>query len=159
MNGEPKTEELEKEGQEGTGTVPEPDLAAQVQERDQRIAVMERVAGEREAALATAKEAAAGMEKRLSDASKELAQSVAAYKSLIIELNPGMLAELVTGNTVAEVNESLKSARALIERVRQDMEAKVAATKVPAGAPQRSAPDMSGLSAREKIQIAIGGKK
>lgn len=67
-----------------------------------------------------------------------------------------MLAELITGETVDEINESLKKARALIERVKQEMEAETAKTMVPAGAPQRMPMDLSALSPREKIQYAIG---
>ena len=55
------------------------------------------------------------------------------------------------------MNESLKNARALMERVRQEMEAEAAKTRVPAGAPQRAPLDLSALSAREKIQYALGG--
>ncbi len=134
-------------------------LLRQIRERDERIAVLEQSAAEREKGVGSLKEAASGSEKRLADTVKELTGSVEAYRALIIELNPGMLAELITGNTIAEIKESLKSARALIERVRQDIEAKAAATKVPSGAPRRSAPDLSGLSAREKIHMAIGGNK
>ncbi len=134
-------------------------LLGQIQERDQRIAGLEQAAGDREKELSGLKEAASTLEKRLADNGKELAQSVSAYRALIIELNPGMLAELITGNTVSEVNESLKSARALVERVRRELEEKASVAKVPSGAPRRSSPDLSALSAREKIHMAIGGKK
>ncbi|MDO8569064.1 MAG: hypothetical protein Q7R57_10195, partial [Dehalococcoidales bacterium] len=90
---------------------------------------------------------------------KSLSQAVAGYKSLVIQSNPGMLPELINGNTVDEVDESLKNARAIIDRVRQELEAEASRTRVPAGAPQRSPFDLSTLSPREKIQYAIGGKK
>ncbi len=134
-------------------------LLRQIRERDERIAVLEQSAAELEKEVGSLKEAASGFEKRLADTVKELTGSVEAYRALIVELNPGMLAELITGNTVAEVNESVKSARALVERVRQEIEAKAAGTRVPAGAPRRAGPDLSGLSAREKIHMAIGGNK
>jgi hypothetical protein len=77
----------------------------------------------------------------------------------VIQANPGVLAEIITGDTVEEVNESLKHARSLVERVRQEMEAEASRTRIPAGAPQRVPLDLSALSPREKIQYAIGGSQ
>jgi len=68
-------------------------------------------------------------------------------------------AELLTGDTIEAINESLKSALALIDRVKQEIEAEASRTKVPTGAPQRAPLDLSVLSPREKIQYAIGGKR
>jgi len=62
--------------------------------------------------------------------------------------------------TIVRLEQALAAkdnARALMERVRQEMEAEAAKTRVPAGAPQRAPIDLSSLSAREKIQYAIGG--
>jgi len=103
------------------------------------------------------KQALAEAERKLSELGKALPQAVAAYKELVIQANPGVLAELITGDTVEEVNESLKNAQALVDRVRQEMEAEASKTRVPAGAPQRVPLDLSTLSPREKIQYAIGG--
>jgi len=75
----------------------------------------------------------------------------------VVQANPGVLAELITGDTVEEVNESLKNAQVLVDRVRQEMEAEASKTRIPAGAPQRAPLDLSALSPREKIQYAIGG--
>jgi hypothetical protein len=86
-----------------------------------------------------------------------LPQAVAAYKELVVQANPGVLAELITGDTIDEVNESLENARILMDRVRQEIEAEAAKTRVPAGAPQRAPLDLSALSPREKIKYAIGG--
>lgn len=93
----------------------------------------------------------------LDDLGKALPQAVAAYKEMVVQANPGVLTELITGETIDEVDESLKNAQALMERVRQEMETEASKTRVPAGAPQRSPLDLSGLSPREKIQYAIRG--
>jgi len=114
------------------------------------------VAG-RDGEIATLKQALADSDKKLSELSNALSQAVASYKEMVIKLNPGVLAELITGDTIEEVDESLKNAQALVERVRQEMEAEASRTKVPAGAPQRAPLDLSALSPREKIQYAIGG--
>ncbi len=70
-----------------------------------------------------------------------------------------MLAELVSGDTVGAVDESLKNARDLVEKVKQEIEAETSKAKIPIGAPQRAPLDVSALSPREKIQFAIGGKR
>ena len=77
----------------------------------------------------------------------------------MVDSNPGVFAELIAGDTIDEVNESLKNAQVLVERVRQEIESETAKTKVPVGAPQRVPLDLSALSPREKIQYAIGGNR
>jgi len=65
---------------------------------------------------------------------------------------------MIKGETIEAINESVKSAKALVERVKQEMRAENARVRVPAGAPQRTLPDLSALSAREKIKYAMEGK-
>ena len=89
--------------------------------------------------------------------SEGLAQAVTAYKGLAIQASPGLTPELITGETVDEVNASLERAKGVIEAVRQSLEAERAEAKVPAGAPPRTPPDLSSLSPIEKIKHAIGG--
>jgi hypothetical protein len=89
--------------------------------------------------------------------SGELSKAVTAYKELVGQANPGTVADMLKGNTITEINESLKSARALVEKVRQDIGVETARVRVPAGAPGRTAPDLSALTAREKIKYGIEG--
>ena len=86
-----------------------------------------------------------------------LTQAIPAYKGRVIQANPGLTPELITGETVDEVNASLEKAKGVIEAVRKSLEAERAGAKVPAGAPPRTPPDLSSLSPIEKIKHAIGG--
>ena len=43
----------------------------------------------------------------------------------------------------------------MVERIRSNLEAQLAEQRVPTGAPIRSAPDLSALSARDKIAYAL----
>lgn len=86
-----------------------------------------------------------------------LTQAITAYKGLVIQANPGLTPELITGETVDEVNASLEKAKGVIEAVRKSLEAERVGAKVPAGAPPRTPPDLSSLSPIEKIKHAIGG--
>ncbi len=84
-----------------------------------------------------------------------LAETVSAYKALVIRSNPAVPAELISGNSFKEIDSSLDSARSLVSKVRLAVETEIASGKVPAGAPPRSAPDTESLSPREKIQFAL----
>jgi uncharacterized protein (DUF3084 family) len=88
---------------------------------------------------------------------KTLAEAVAAYRELIVKENAGVLADMITGDSIEKINGSLTSARAIMEKARREIEADALRAKIPAGAPQRIPPDMSALSSREKIQYGLGG--
>jgi len=85
--------------------------------------------------------------------------AVTAYKTALSHINPAVPGELITGDTIEAIDQSLENAKTLVNQVRQVVEAEIAAGKVPAGAPARTPPDLSALSPREKIQYAIGGNK
>ena len=96
---------------------------------------------------------------RISDLEQVTAEAVASYKVLVTRSNTDVPEELIGGDSIESINESLTNAKNLISKVRQGLEAEITSSKVPAGAPQRTPPDLSALSPREKIQYAIGGKK
>lgn len=135
------------------------DLIRELESKDARITEFEQVLASKDSEIAILKQAIADSDQKLAEINDTLAQAVAAYKSLVLEANPGIPAELITGDTIEAINESLENARALIDRVKQEIEVEASRTKVPAGAPQRAALDLSVLSPREKIQYAIGGKR
>ena len=134
-------------------------LARALEARDITIAELEKATAGKDSEIIALKQAIEELDKKLADINDALAEAVASYKALVIKANQGVLAELITGDTVDEVNQSLENAQSLIARVRQEMEAEASRTKVPAGAPQRAPLDLSALSPREKIQYAIGGKR
>ena len=86
----------------------------------------------------------------------ELEQVIAA---LVVQANPDVLDELISGDSVETINQSVEHAQRYIFKVKQGLEAEAARTRVPVGAPQRTTPDLSALSPREKIRYAIGGTK
>ena len=132
-------------------------LSRELEFKETAIAKVRQELSSKDSEIITLQQAVAETEKRLTGANDALAKAVASYKALVVESGPGVLAELITGDTVDEVDESLKNAKILIDRVRQEIEEESSKTKVPAGAPQRAPLDMSALSPREKIQYAIGG--
>jgi uncharacterized coiled-coil protein SlyX len=156
--------EKEKDGEveaaaEDTGNLQEENeaLARELRARDGRIIQLEQALAARDGEIDGLKRELAEAGQALDELGKALPQAVAAYREILVEANPGVLPELITGETIEEVNESLKNARNLVERVKQEMETEAAKTRVPAGAPPRTPPDLSSLSPREKIQYALGG--
>jgi hypothetical protein len=63
--------------------------------------------------------------------------------------------ELVGGESVAELDEAVSRARQTVAQVRQHLEQQAQSLRVPAGAPVRGGPDVSGLTAGEKIRAGL----
>jgi len=90
---------------------------------------------------------------------EQLAKAVSKYRLAVLAAAPDVPEEMVKGETVEEIDESLAVARGLVARVRQQLESEVAGRKVPAGAPPRTPPDLSALSPEEKIAYALGRRQ
>ena len=131
---------------------------ARVTELESLVAQKDEELGLANTRITEFEQAVAGKDSDIANLKQSLADSVASYKAAIVQSNPEVLAELISGDTIETVNESLEKAKALVSKVRQGLEAEVASAKIPAGAPQRTPPDLSALSPREKIQYAIGGR-
>jgi len=144
------TEEENKENrrEDDSGTEPEPKAVGFAQiivDKDTEIAALRKSESE--------------LKEKLAAVSRLFNEAVASYKNRVLELNPEIAGELIAGETIEAVNDSLEKAISLVGRVKKSVEKEIANIKVPAGAPGRRAADLSALSPREKIQYAIGGKK
>ncbi len=167
QNHSPEGEELEDFKSRITeleGLVVEKDEALRAKdtrlgESEARVIELEQLKAEGDSELAIRKQAMAESDEALANVRNSLAQAVSSYRVLVVQSNPGILDEFITGDSVEVINQSLENARTLTSRVKQGLEAETAMTRVPAGAPQRTSPDLSALSPREKIQYAIGGNK
>ena len=92
----------------------------------------------------------------LSKLNGRLSQAVFTYKALMVQSNPDIPEELVTGDSIEAINHSLTSAKELVSKVREGLEAEALSASVPAGAPERTPPDLSALSSSEKIRYGLG---
>jgi len=81
----------------------------------------------------------------------ELESTLHRYRASLLASASEIPEELVQGGTTQEMDEAFARARAMVERIRGQVEGQTARERVPAGAPARSVPDLSSLSAREKI--------
>lgn len=147
------------QNQNPEGEEPEPSQALRITELEGLVARRDEELTKANARIAELEQAVAESEEKLTTSQNSLTEAVAGYKAMVVQANPEVLEELITGDTIESINESLKKSKTLISRVRQGLEAEISGAKIPAGAPQRTPPDLSALSPREKIQYAIGGKK
>ncbi len=94
-------------------------------------------------------------ETREEDLAAQLRSAADRYRELALEQTPELPAELVSGATVEEIDESLERARETVSKVRGHLESQAQAGRVPVGSPPRSEPDLSGLSTEEKISYGL----
>ncbi|MFC1985386.1 hypothetical protein ACFLWC_00140 [Chloroflexota bacterium] len=155
----PEAEELEQSVISKAGDEVESPVAQENEElakANARLIELEQVVGSKDAEVVTLKQANDELEGRLTGLGNSLAGAVAGYKDMVVQANPEVIEELISGDTIESINESLSQAKALVSRVRQGLETEISLAKVPVGAPERTSPDLSTLSPREKIQYAIG---
>ncbi len=134
-------------------------LTGELSSRDTRVSELEQVVASRDSDIMTSKQTVTELEEKFSSVNQSLSQAISSYKALVVQANPGVIEELISGDSIEQVNESVERANTLISRVKEGLEVEVAKVRVPAGAPERTLPDLSALSPREKIQYAIGGKR
>ena len=77
------------------------------------------------------------------------------YREIALERSPELPEELVAGATVEEIDESIERARETVSKVRVHLESRAQAERVPVGAPPRSEPDLSAMSAEDKIKLGL----
>jgi len=165
-SGEHNPPEVEELGESAVSEAGVADLESLMAQKDEelakanaRLVELEQAVASKDSETATLKQAEAELEGRLTTVSNSLAEAVTSYKTMAIQANPEVIEELVSGDTIESINESLNKAKALVSKVRQGLETEISLAKVPAGAPERTSPDLSALSPREKIQYAIAGRK
>ena len=91
----------------------------------------------------------------LANLREQVASAAKRYRSALLTSAPEVPEELIQGETVAELDQSLVSAKQIVEKIASQLEAHVAAERVPSGAPPRREADLSALSPREKILYAL----
>ncbi len=120
-----------------------------------RLANLEQQIAGKESEIENLKKAGIELEGKLETASSSLAEAVAGYKEMVVKASPEIVGEMVSGETIQAINESLEKAKALVNKVKQGLESEISLAKVPVGSPERGHLDFSTLSPREIIQYAI----
>ena len=87
-----------------------------------------------------------------------LDDAVCAYRKLAVSASPLYSDDIISGSSIEEIDTSIKKVNGLVKKMRSSLEAELKDLTIPAGAPERSAPDLSGLSPREKIKQGLDRK-
>jgi myosin protein heavy chain len=95
------------------------------------------------------------LQEAISRAEAQSQEALNRYREAALQREPQLPADLVTGETVADVDAAIERARQTVAQVRQHLEQQAQALRVPAGAPARGSPDTSDLSAGEKIRLGL----
>jgi len=125
-----------------------PSGAPETPEDTGKLAEMETALGEANQSLNARSEDCDRLKAALDDA-------VNAYRKLAISSSPLYSDDMISGSSVEEIDASIKKVNGLVKKMRSTLEAELKDLTVPAGAPERSAPDLSGLSPRDKIKQGI----
>jgi multidrug resistance efflux pump len=168
-NGETKETHETSETQETGNTAPTPEdleaIKAQLDEEKKAKAAAEasladknaRIA-ELEASLSEAKQGSEAVAAELTQVKEAHGQAVARYLGAVRLANPAIPQDIITGDTIEDIDASLAKATTIAESVKANLEAQAKETRVPAGAPPRTEISVEGLTPREKIAAGIQQK-
>lgn len=131
------------------------DFAAVLKEKADHIAELETLLDRERVASAAAQDALEAAGKELTSLRVSRTEAVNAFREALRMAHPELPPDLIRGETVQELDESVAGAQALVDKVRAALERERTASRVPAGAPVDSGPDLSGLSARDKIAAGV----
>jgi hypothetical protein len=131
------------------------ETTGQSSEAQERIIALEAAVVEKEAALSEAKKTLDARAADYSTLKTSFDEAVKSYRKLAVGSNPLFTEELITGATIAEIDTALTRAADFVGKVRSKIEEDLKNLSIPAGAPERSGPDVSGYSPREKIAEGI----
>jgi chromosome segregation ATPase len=121
---------------------------AQLQEQQSQLSASLR---EAEAQLAARDEELAALRQEVEALRASLKAAASKYRDALLASQPEVPPDLVTGETVEEVDQQLEAALRMVAQLRGHLETQAQALRVPSGAPARRAPDLSALSPTEKI--------
>jgi hypothetical protein len=98
---------------------------------------------------------AAELRARIEAAAERERNGATRYRELMLRAEPALPAELVSGDNIEAIDASVVAARDIVGRVRSHMESQASASRVPAGAPERGARDLSAMTPQQKIRYGL----
>jgi chromosome segregation ATPase len=111
-----------------------------------------------QADLSAAQVALSAVQTEKDDLHARLQAAVGKYREALLTAAPEVFEDMVTGESIEEVDAAMERARQTVLQVRERLESQAQAGRVPMGSPPRTAPDLSALSPIEKIRLGLGQK-
>ena len=125
---------------------------AQLREEQSQLSVS---LGEAQAQVAARDEELAGLRQEAEALQASLKAAASKYRDVLLAGRPDVPPDLVSGETVEEVDQQLDAALRMVAQLRSHLESQAQALRVPTGAPARRAADLSALSPGEKIAYGL----
>jgi len=115
--------------------------------------------GEAQAQVAARDQELAGLRQEAEALQVNLKAAASKYRDVLLAGRPDVPPDLVSGETVEEVDQQLDAALRMVAQLRSHLEAQAQALRVPTGAPARRAADLSALSPSEKIAYGLSRQR
>ena len=133
-----------------------PELVNQAtQPLKERIAALEADVSAKSEEAKGLKTAVAEKDKGFASLTANFEAAVGAYRSQVLKVNPLIPAEMILGNTIADIDQATEKANSLVGKIKEGLTLEIQQTTIPAGAPGRTPPDTSTMTTREKITQGI----
>lgn len=133
-------------------------LQATVADREARALHLDELNGQLREQLAAAQTDLSAVQTEKNDLHARLQAAVGKYREALLTAAPEVFEEMVTGESIEEVDAAMEQARQTVLQVRERLESQAQVGRVPTGSPPRSAPDLSALSPIEKIRLGLSQK-
>jgi seryl-tRNA synthetase len=92
----------------------------------------------------------------LSESRGHLREAAARYRDARLASAPEIPQDLVpAAQSLDEIDQGFEAAQRVVQQLREKLDEETRSARVPAGSPQRRAPDLSGLSPAEKIKAGL----
>jgi peptidoglycan hydrolase CwlO-like protein len=115
--------------------------------------------GEAQAQVAARDEELAGLRQEAEALQVSLKAAASKYRDVLLAGRPDVPPDLVSGETVEEVDQQLEAALRMVAQLRSHLESQAQALRVPTGVPARRDPDLSALSPGEKIAYGLSRQR
>jgi predicted nuclease with TOPRIM domain len=115
--------------------------------------------GEAQAQLATRDQELTDLRQEAEALRASVKVAASRYRDALLASRPEVPPDLVSGETVEEVDQQLEAALRMVAQLRSHLESQAQALRVPTGAPARRAPNLSALSPGEKIVYGLSQQR
>jgi DNA repair exonuclease SbcCD ATPase subunit len=139
-------------------------VKAQLEEEQKAKTALEEAMAEKdaklaelEAALSEAKQGSEASATELASVKEARDEAVSKYLGMAKASNPQVPQDIISGETIAEIDASVEKGKGLVSAVKKTLESETAAAKVPAGAPTRGE-TTEGMSNKEMIAAGLRQK-
>jgi len=139
-------------------------VKAQLEEEQKAKTALEEAMAEKdaklaelEAALSEAKQGSEASATELASVKEARDEAVSKYLGMAKASNPQVPQDIISGETIAEIDASVEKGKGLVASVKKTLESETAAAKVPAGAPTRGE-TTEGMSNKDMIAAGLRQK-